>query len=334
MIFHALIQAARLRLNHSWICSNIWLVSILIGCRPVPLLVVRIMDLATPSFMDRPRGLARARAEEMEDEASETGEKPSKSPRKEEEATSQRDRGRRLPASGSSAGGGSSGGKGSRGGKGHKARNSRGYRVEELEPMDRLALQTAELNLESKVENRESKGYQEKTILAPLEHAMVQAGLDEAKLVNEDRQAPANRGKNLGSGHVRIFGKAFMALSQTPEALEHEELKAALTKFWAEIFTTKSEDIVREQVQTFKVIRPKITSRVKVGDQALGDYARVVIRMKPSTRKCSAAEDLQEAFVNFAREQSWAVLVGTPPRTKKERDLSDTLNEIKQQLRG
>jgi len=200
--------------------------------------------------------------------------------------------------------------------------------------MDRLALQTAELNLESKVENRESKGYLERTILAPLEHAMVQAGLNEAKLVNEDRQAPANRGKNLGSGHVRILGKSLQALAKTQEAMDHEELKGALTKFWEEIFTTKSEDILREQVQTFKIIRPKITSRIKVGEQALGDYARIVIRMKPSTRRCSLAEDLQEALVNFAREQSWAVMVGTAPRTKKERDLSDTLNEIKQAFQG
>ena len=291
------------------------------------------MELAAPTFLDRPRGLARARAsEDVDEELSETGEKPSKSPRK-EEVEAQKDKGRRLPPSLSSNSAGGRG-KGSRGGRGHRANQQRGYRAEDLEPMDRLAIQTAELNLESKVENRENKGYLERTILAPLDHAMVQAGLNEAKLVNEDRQAPANRGKNLGSGHVRIFGKSLLALSQTKEALEHTELKEALTKFWEDIFTTKSEDFIREQVQTFKIIRPKISSRVTVGDQALGEYARVVIRMKPSTRKCSAAEDLQEAIVNFAREQSWAVMVGTPPRTKKERDLSDTLNEIKQGMRG
>ena len=302
------------------------------------------MQLATPAFLKRDnKGQAKDKKvmDKATDEADEeTGESGSKTPRKEDDAymspaespaPKAKEVNRRLPASlaGSSSAGG---GKGQRGGRGRKGRGQRSLQVDDLDPMDRLVIQSAELNLENKAETRESKGYLERTLLAPLEHPLVQGGLEEAKLVNQDRQAPGNRGKNLGSGHVRIFGKSMQGLAECPKVAADPDLKNALEKFWAEIFTVKSEDILKEEIQVFRVIRPKISSRVTVSDQALGDYARVVIRMKPSTRLSSTSEDLQEALVNFARSQHWAVMVGTPPRTKRERVLADTLAEIRSDL--
>ena len=71
---------------------------------------------------------------------------------------------------------------------------------------------------------------------------------------------------------------------------------------------------------------PQVNSKVEVAGKALGEYARIVIRMKPGP---SIANDFQEALIKFARTQAWAVMVGTPPKTKKERALTETLAEIR-----
>ena len=144
--------------------------------------------------------------------------------------------------------------------------------VEDLDPIDRLAIQSAELQLETKAEVRESKGYLERTILVPIDNPLVAEGLEEGKEVNAERKK--HPGKNLGSGHVKIFGRAMQGLASTPQAAADSDLKQIMEKFWAEIFTVCEEDILREEVQIFKVIRPKVSSKTTVAGKSLGEYAK------------------------------------------------------------
>ena len=99
--------------------------------------------------------------------------------------------------------------------------------------------------------------------------------------------------------------------------------------FWSEVVMKQDEERLREEIQVFRIIKPKVSSKVMVGENELGAYCRMVVRMKPGTKKESYAEDLQEALTEFARRQGWKVQVGTPPRTKKERTLLETLNKAK-----
>ena len=51
--------------------------------------------------------------------------------------------------------------------------------------------------------------------------------------------------------------------------------------------------------------------------------------MRPATRTSTMAEDPQTALVNFARKMGWAVMVGTPPKSMKEKKTQEKLNKLK-----
>jgi hypothetical protein len=89
------------------------------------------------------------------------------------------------------------------------------------------------------------------------------------------------------------------------------------------------QDQLREEVQVFRIIKPKISSNIQVRGKDLGEYARVVLRLKPGTKANATSEELQEALVSFARRQGWAVFVGTPPKSKKERQLGSCLADFR-----
>ena len=109
-------------------------------------------------------------------------------------------------------------------------------------------------------------------------------------------------------------------------------LKQALETFWKQKMAVLEEEGLREEIHVFKIIKPRKMSKILVDGGELGDYAKVVLRMRPGAKKDTLAEDLQEAILAHARAQNWCVTVGTAPRSKKERDLRDTIEEAKSAL--
>ena len=199
------------------------------------------------------------------------------------------------------------------------------------EAMDRLTIANAELGLENKVEQRESKGYLERVILVPTSVPLLEQGLEESAAWNTERNK--NKGKNIGASHVRIFTAAMMGLAEWPATIADKAFSAALRRYWELVVSAYPQDQLLEEIQVFKIFKPKVSSKVTVlrgeVEEELGEYARVVIRLKPGTRREALSEEFQTELLAFARMMCWKVTVGTPPKTKRERALQSALNEAK-----
>jgi len=210
---------------------------------------------------------------------------------------------------------------------------ARGKETKMKEAMDRLTLATAEVNLECKAEIRDSNGYLERTLLIPLAVPAVDVGLEEAVRRNKER-LKLQKGANVGPAHVRIFLEFLQSLGEWDKAISDAPFKAALGPYWKAVVMAMDEEQLREEVQVFRIIKPKIQSKVKVQtsdleETELGDYARVILRLKPGNVREAHSETLQHELVQFALRMKWKVLVGTAPRSKKERELLTSINEVK-----
>jgi hypothetical protein len=258
------------------------------------------MDLSMPGYMKRDRTRKDASSEE------EVAPSP-KSPRK-------------LPEKGE---------KGEKG-KGGERRTVRTLPKEVFtmkDAMEDLTVANAELSLEKAIDTREAAGFLLRTVLVPTVIPMIADGLDEAKAFA--KEVRKSRGQDIGPAHIRIFLAAMKGLAGWEVAVGDPLLKGPLEVFWNEVVLKVDADTLREQVQIFKIFKPKVMGKIKVGEVELGEYARVVLRFRPGTKTDSRAEDLQDAFLAFARRQGWKVQVGTAPKSAKERKLADLLAKVK-----
>ena len=206
----------------------------------------------------------------------------------------------------------------------------RGSSSSHLAALENLVVHTAELSLETKGEAREAIGLLEHAALLPSEGAIMAASLEEGRAFAKEREE--RKGENIGPSHVRIALKALQALLEMDIA--DEPLKKAADLFWKEKVLKLSPDLLREEIQIFKAFNPKVKAkRVKAGGEAVNygeeGYGRLVFRFKPATPLDSVAALFEAEFVRVLRDQGWEVLFGTPPRSKKERDLSDALQNFK-----
>ncbi len=218
-----------------WIYSSTSLKNTSTGLLPANHLLglaLAIMDVGMPSFLKR-KG-----EEEVELLDGEEKVNRSKSPRKEKEETKERSQqkpARQAPASSSKS----------------------------KDVMDELTLATAEVTLETKADQREASGYLQRTILVPVDNPMVVEGLEEARLFGKEIQK--KRGANVGPGHVKIFLKAMKGLAGWKTAILDGDLKVAMEAFWSEVVMKQDEERLREEIQVFRIIKPKVSSKVMVG---------------------------------------------------------------------
>lgn len=275
--------------------------------------------------------MARASGDDAEDErmvGSQAGDSPraAKSPRLGEELKPQVARKEKAPASSASSK------KGEATGGGYRASGTTG-KLSDV--MDLLTIANAEVGVEAKAEQRQQQGYLERTVLVPLDVLLIEEGPEEAAAWNKERNQ--NRGKVIDASHVRVFAAAFRELATWPEAAADPTFRQALENYWKEVMQALPQTQLEEEIQAFEIFKPKvqIALRVRVGerDQGLPAYGRVVMRLKPGIQREAKPEIFQEAFFDFARAKGWKVQVGTPPRSKKERDLVATLEEAKRLLK-
>lgn len=192
-----------------------------------------------------------------------------------------------------------------------------------LDPLEKLALQTAELSLETAAGNRELRGFLEHTILAAQDHPIPVGALEGAQEWEKEKQA--KRGQNIGSSHVAVGISSLMAFSSSEEFSkeENKDFKLAVNTFWEEVVQKLEREDLAAHICVFRAFKPKIPSKQMV--DKMGAYTRLVVRFKPATRLSMHAADLEEQLLLFCKRKGWKVQSGTPPAAKKERGVRDAL---------
>ena len=265
------------------------------------------MELDIPSWRQK------REAADEEDELSGLKQPPIKSPRKQETASASA---RQLPAhlkkeggrSRASASGPARSGQ-HRGGGGDTAV---GYESE-------LALATADLCLEVKAATREVQGYSEMTVLVPCSSPLLIEGLEAG--VNHNKLIKERKGENVGSPHGKVAEASLRGLATIPQ-IKGTKLENSLSKFWTEVVMKEDSKLLESEVQVFRATKPKVPSKKTF---AFGEepYGRIVFRFAPMRPSSSLAASVEEDLISFCKTMNWEVMVGTAPRSLKERRLAE-----------
>ena len=257
--------------------------------------------------LDVPSWRQKREAEDEEDELA----GPKKSPRKQETASArqlpahlkrERGRGRGL-ASGSARSGQHRGGGGDL---------EMGYETE-------LALATADLCLEVKAASRESQGYSETTVLVPCSSPFLKEGLEAG--VNHNLLIKEKKGENVGSAHGKVAEASLRGLASIPQ-IKDTKLEASLGKFWTEVVMKEDSKLLESEIQVFRATKPKVPSK-KTFSSGEEPYGKIVFRFAPMRPSSSLAASVEEDLISFCKQMNWEVMVGTAPRSLKERRLAE-----------
>ena len=191
--------------------------------------------------------------------------------------------------------------------------------------VDERILALADLSLETAAGKREALGLLQWTILVPAVTTFAQEGLAEGRDFAEESQN--KKGLNIGSAHVRICLRALKGLAEMEGWKDDRDFTEALQAFWVNVVNKVGPDILEEYVQTWRMMKPKVHSKEVVRD--MGEYCKLIMRLKPLTPSQSEAATLQEVIVKKARAAGWQVKLGTPPKSQKERKVAQIAADIR-----
>jgi len=253
--------------------------------------------------LDQPKWRQKREAEDQEDTLSQG---PPKSPRKVEAAP-----GRQLPAHLRKGGGGRSTAASS-GAAGHRGGGAAGYETE-------LSIATADLCLEVKAASRESQGYSETTVLVPCSSPFLQGGLDAGTAHNN--LVRERKGENLGSAHGKVAEASLRGLSSFQE-IKGTKLEGSLKEFWEKVVMMEDSKLLESEVQVFRCSKPKVPSK-KTFSFGNEPYGRIVFRFAPMRPSSDLAARVEEDLIEFCKVMKWEVLVGTAPKSLKERRVAE-----------
>ena len=186
---------------------------------------------------------------------------------------------------------------------------------------------TAELSLEAKQDAKEVLGFSQYAVLAPATSELVVESLAEGKVFSELTQT--KKGEDVGPGHVRIFLKGMAGTTKMKDFMDDSEYKKALEDFWNQKVSLSPLEL-KEQIHIYRALKPKISKEMDL-DAVYGEegYARLLIRLRPSSKTDSVAETLQENFLRVCKKLGWTVYFGTAPKSAKERKLLEAIKDFK-----
>ena len=186
-------------------------------------------------------------------------------------------------------------------------------------PESELALATADLCLEVKAATREVQGYSEMTVLVPCSSPFLIEGLEAG--VNHNKLIKERKGENVGSPHGKVAEASLRGLATIPQ-IKGTKLENSLSKFWTEVVMKEDSKLMESEVQVFRATKPKVPSKKTF---AFGEepYGRIVFRFAPMRPSSSLAASVEEDLISFCKTMNWEVMVGTAPRSLKERRLAE-----------
>ena len=200
--------------------------------------------------------------------------------------------------------------------RGQAAASSGGRAV--VDEIKELVMATAELTVETKVENREMWAMLVRTVLTDAESPPVIAGL--AAGTEHNKLVAKQKGANVGAAHTKICLAFMQALLQTKDfkdlAADHP-LKAIIVDWWR-LMRTWTPDKLAEQLMIFKLTKPRVASKV----DGLATYAKLQIAFHKDSQEVALR------LVQFMEEQGAVVKVGTAPQSTKERKVRDLLGKM------
>jgi hypothetical protein len=193
--------------------------------------------------------------------------------------------------------------------------------------LEAIVLATAELSLEAKQDAKEVLGFSQYAVLAPATSELVVESLAEGKVFSELTQT--KKGEDVGPGHVRIFLKGMAGTTKMKDFMDDPEYKKALEDFWNQKVSLSPLEL-KEQIHIYRALKPKISKEMDL-DAVYGEegYARLLIRLRPSSKTDSVAETLQENFLRVCKKLGWTIYFGTAPKSAKERKLLEAIKDFK-----
>ena len=187
-----------------------------------------------------------------------------------------------------------------------------------VDEIKELVMATAELSVETKVENREMWAMLVRTVLTDAESPPVVAGL--AAGTEHNKLVASKKGANVGAAHTKICLAFMQALLQTKDfkdlAADHP-LKAIIMDWWKSV-RPWTPDKLAEQLMNFKLTKPRVASKV----DGLATYAKLQIAFHKDSQEVALR------LVQFMEEQGAILKVGTAPQTTKGRKVRDLLGKM------
>ena len=230
-------------------------------------------------------------------------------------------------------------GKGMAGGTGGGEKGSKGKGGGKDNLDSSLLLAVAHLSLEAMATSRENAACSSISMLVDIEWECTRDGLEEGKIFNE--QVKAQPGENIGSPHVRIAMKFFMALGKMP-GLEPKFLEK-LMKWWQNSIQQKDASEVALAVPLFKLRKPQVQ---KAGWQKKKDFgggssasaaaAATTQEVEEETwvdqyAKLQMAlrdQEIMMAIVEALEKRGGSIKSGPAPKSHNERDVLKKLKEV------
>ena len=211
------------------------------------------------------------------------------------------------------------GGRGAKGGRTATGSSSNG--------LEDLCLSTAQLAMETKADVREIQGYTQWAALLPAALPCCQEGLAEGKEFS--KIVKENKGKDVGAAHVRICVKTVAALAKMADFQADQAFKDSANAFWDQIICKLSPIELKEQIQVFRLTKPKVQSSVENKDFGEEGYCKLIFRFKPATKFDEIAACFQHHLIRMIKKLNYDIRVGTPPKTAAERKVEA---EVKRRL--
>ena len=206
-----------------------------------------------------------------------------------------------------------------------------------------LLLAVAHLSLEAMATSRENSACSSISMLVDIDWECTREGLEEGKIFNE--QVKAQPGENIGSPHVRIAMKFFMALGRMP-GLEPSFLEKLMT-WWKNSIQQKDASEVALAIPLFKLRKPQVQKSdwqkkkgsggessssaaspllvsvvAREGDEEewVNQYAKLQMSLRD--------QGLMMLIVEALEKQGGSIKAGPAPKSHNERDVLKKLKEV------
>ena len=201
-----------------------------------------------------------------------------------------------------------------------------------------LLLAVAHLSLEAMATSRENSACSSISMLVDIEWECTRDGLEEGRIFNE--QVKAQPGENIGSPHVRIAMKFFMALGRMP-GLEPSFLEKLMT-WWKNSIQQKDASEVALAIPLFKLRKPQVQKSGWQKKKGSGGESSSSAALKAMAKEGEEEEwvdqyaklqmalrdqELMMLIVEALEKRGGSIKAGPAPKSHNERDVLKKLKE-------